>query len=66
MTTGRLMFGDRQIDPASNTVGSDAVTRQLAPRDMEVLLYLCQRQGEVQSAQQLLQNCGKGCVWHSH
>lgn len=63
MTTGRFMFGEWQVDPASNTIGSGAETRQIEPRVMEVLLYLCQRQGEVQSAQQLLQGCWSGAVF---
>lgn len=57
MTVKSFRFGDWQVDPATNSIGNGAVTRQLEPRAMDVLLFLCQRQGEVLSAQQLLHEC---------
>lgn len=57
MTVKSFRFGEWQVDPASNSIENGAVTRQLEPRVMDVLLFLCQRQGEVLSAQQLLHEC---------
>lgn len=50
-------FGDWQVDPSANTVsGKDAQT-QLEPRAMDVLCFLCARQGSVVSVEELLQAC---------
>jgi len=57
MTVKSFRFGEWRVDPASNTIECADMTRQLEPRVMDVLLFLCQRQGEVLSAQQLLNEC---------
>ena len=57
MTVKSFRFGEWQVNPALNSVENGELTRQLEPRAMDVLLYLCQRQGEVLSSQQLLQGC---------
>lgn len=57
MTVKSFRFGEWQVNPALNCIEAGGQARQLEPRVMDVLLYLCQRQGEVVSAQQLLQGC---------
>lgn len=52
-----FQFGEWQVHPDTNSLVKDALSRQLEPRAMDVLRCLCQRQGEVLSAEQLLESC---------
>jgi DNA-binding winged helix-turn-helix (wHTH) protein len=52
-----FQFGEWQVHPDTNSLVKDTLSRQLEPRAMDVLRYLCQRQGEVLSAEQLLETC---------
>lgn len=52
-----FQFGEWQVHPATNSLVKDALSRQLEPRAMDVLRCLCQREGEVLSAEQLLESC---------
>lgn len=60
MTETIFFFGDWQVSPQSNRVSRGSISRQLEPKAMEVLLYLCQRQGEVVSSDELLDACWAG------
>lgn len=62
MTVKSFRFGEWQVNPALNCIEHGDQARPLEPRVMDVLLYLCQRQGEVVSAQQLLQGCWGAAV----
>lgn len=62
MTVKSFSFGEWQVNPALNSIENGAQVRQLEPRVMDVLVYLCQRQGEVVSAQQLLGGCWGAAV----
>jgi len=50
-------FGQWRVDPASNTLSSGELHRQLEPRAMDVLLYLCRQPHVVISADTLLEAC---------
>lgn len=52
-----FQFGEWEVHPDTNLLVGDTQSRQLEPRAMDVLRCLCQRQGEVLSAEQLLQTC---------
>ena len=57
MGHGVFRFGDWQIDPRTNTVRGTAGETQLEPRAMDVLGFLCARQGTVVSVEELLVGC---------
>jgi DNA-binding winged helix-turn-helix (wHTH) protein/tetratricopeptide (TPR) repeat protein len=50
-------FGEWRVDPATNTLSCDVLNRQLEPRAMDVLLYLCRHPHVVVSAETLLDAC---------
>jgi DNA-binding winged helix-turn-helix (wHTH) protein/tetratricopeptide (TPR) repeat protein len=50
-------FGQWRVDPATNTVSCDGLSRQLEPRAMDVLLHLCRNPHVVVSAESLLDAC---------
>jgi DNA-binding winged helix-turn-helix (wHTH) protein/tetratricopeptide (TPR) repeat protein len=50
-------FGQWQVDPDTNTLSSGVLTRQIEPRAMDVLLFLCQHPQQVVSADALLTAC---------
>jgi DNA-binding winged helix-turn-helix (wHTH) protein/tetratricopeptide (TPR) repeat protein len=50
-------FGEWRVDPATNTLSSGVLNRQLEPRAMDVLLYLCRHPHVVVSAETLLDAC---------
>ncbi|MBT1444079.1 winged helix-turn-helix domain-containing protein [Shewanella sp. JM162201] len=60
MTDNIFFFGDWQISPQSNRLSRGSINRQLEPKAMEVLLYLCHRAGEVVSSDELLDACWPG------
>ena len=57
MGHGVFRFGDWQVDPRTNTVRGNAGETQLEPRAMDVLGFLCARQGSVVSVEELLIGC---------
>lgn len=57
MTRKSFRFGEWKVDPETNSLEQGAVRRQLEPRAMDVLLFLCQRPAAVVSAEELLQAC---------
>ncbi len=54
---GNFQLGEWLIAPASNSVSGPAGRRQLEPRAMDVLLFLCQLDGEVASSDEILTAC---------
>ncbi|MYM25835.1 AAA family ATPase [Duganella sp. FT135W] len=50
-------FGQWRVDPATNTLSCGVLNRQLEPRAMDVLLYLCRHPHVVISAETLLEAC---------
>ncbi|NVM77074.1 DNA-binding winged helix-turn-helix (wHTH) protein [Duganella sp. SG902] len=50
-------FGQWRVDPATNTLSCGVLNRQLEPRAMDVLLYLCRHPHVVVSAETLLDAC---------
>jgi DNA-binding winged helix-turn-helix (wHTH) protein/tetratricopeptide (TPR) repeat protein len=58
-----FQFGEWQVHPDTNSLVKDTLSRQLEPRAMDVLRCLCQRQGEVLSAEQLLASCWGGAAY---
>ena len=59
MADTRTLFyiGDWQVNPKSNTLRSGQVLRQLEPKAMDVLWLLCQQQGQVLSADEIVDQC---------
>ncbi|MDJ0710072.1 MAG: winged helix-turn-helix domain-containing protein [Woeseiaceae bacterium] len=52
-------LGDWRVEPQLNRLSMAGATVQLEPKSMEVLVYLCQRPGEVVSADEIIE-----AVWH--
>jgi DNA-binding winged helix-turn-helix (wHTH) protein len=57
MNDSTFFFGDWQINPQSNSVQSGDVIRSLEPKAMDVLRLLCQHQGEVLPADDIINHC---------
>ena len=57
MNDSTFFFGDWQINPHSNSVQSGDVIRSLEPKAMDVLCLLCQHQGEVLAADDIINHC---------
>ncbi|WP_345881796.1 winged helix-turn-helix domain-containing protein [Shewanella algae] len=60
MSDSSFFLGDWQVDPGSNSLRLGKRLRQLEPKAMDVLLYLCRRSGEVVSSDELLDTCWPG------
>ena len=60
MTDTIFFFGEWQVSPQSNRLSRGSISRQLEPKAMEVLLYLCHRPGDVVSSDDLLDACWPG------
>lgn len=60
MTDTIFFFGEWQVSPQSNRLSRGSISRQLEPKAMEVLLYLCHRPGDVVSSDDLLDACWQG------
>lgn len=52
-----FVFGDWAVQPGANRLECGDQQRQVEPRAMEVLVALCERPGEVLSAEDLLSRC---------
>ncbi|MFS1440128.1 diguanylate cyclase [Shewanella sp. 10N.286.48.A6] len=57
MSKDIFFFGDWQVDPNSNALRQGKKTKQLEPKAMDVLLLLCQQQGEVLSSDDIVNQC---------
>jgi DNA-binding winged helix-turn-helix (wHTH) protein/tetratricopeptide (TPR) repeat protein len=60
MTQSTFYFGEWQINPDANTLQKGRRQKQVEPKAMDVLLYLCRHAGEVISAETLLSECWSG------
>jgi DNA-binding winged helix-turn-helix (wHTH) protein/energy-coupling factor transporter ATP-binding protein EcfA2 len=56
-SAARFRFGDWHVDTVANVLSRDGARRQLEPRTMEVLAFLCRRPNEVLSAEEILEGC---------
>lgn len=52
-----FFFGDWQINPAANSLRNGDTIKQLEPKAMDVLLLLCQSDGEVLSSDDIVKLC---------
>ncbi len=57
MSIGHFHLGDWEVIPDSNTLRLGVTTNVLEPKAMDVLVLLCQNQGEVFSAEVILSQC---------
>tara|TARA_R110000851_G_scaffold44749_1_gene109835 strand:+ start:30322 stop:33621 length:3300 start_codon:yes stop_codon:yes gene_type:complete len=57
MSNSSFFFGEWQINPQSNSVQSGDIIRSLEPKAMDVLRLLCQHQGEVLTADDIINHC---------
>lgn len=60
MADAMFFFGEWQVSPAANTLQLGRKKRQLEPKSMDVLCYLCEHAGEVVSSEALLDHCWAG------
>lgn len=57
MNKGHFHLGDWEVIPESNSLQLGQTTNVLEPKAMDVLVLLCQNQGEVFSAESILSQC---------
>ena len=57
MNNTRFFVGDWQVTPSSNTLQRGKTQKIIEPKAMDVLLLLCQQQGEVLSADEIIDSC---------
>ncbi|ABE54232.1 transcriptional regulatory protein-like protein [Shewanella denitrificans OS217] len=57
MSDNMFFFGDWQINPESNSLRCGDVVKQLEPKAMDVLLLLCQSDGDVLSSDDIVKLC---------
>ncbi|MBB1270517.1 winged helix-turn-helix domain-containing protein [Shewanella sp. SR44-3] len=57
MSDSMFFFGDWQINPESNSLRCGEVIKQLEPKAMDVLLLLCQSDGDVLSSDDIVKLC---------
>lgn len=57
MSDNMFFFGDWQINPESNSLRCGDVIKQLEPKAMDVLLLLCQSDGDVLSSDDIVKLC---------
>ena len=55
-------LGTLFVEPAGNLIRSKQESKSIQPKLMEVLVYLCLRQGETVSSDELVENCWPGQV----
>ncbi|MEG3767562.1 winged helix-turn-helix domain-containing protein [Alteromonas sp. 14N.309.X.WAT.G.H12] len=57
MNTAQFHIGEWQVDPSDNSISKGKVKRAVEPRAMDVLLLLCQHQGDVVSSDDIIAQC---------
>ncbi|BFM12163.1 winged helix-turn-helix domain-containing protein [Simiduia litorea] len=57
MTDNLFYFGQWQVNPRANSLRHGATLRQLEPKAMDVLRFLCENAGEVVSADNIVEAC---------
>ncbi|MGI2190265.1 winged helix-turn-helix domain-containing protein [Shewanella baltica] len=60
MSDSTFFFGEWQINPSANSLLLGKQVKQLEPKAMDVLLFLCQRAGEVISSDEIVSHCWPG------
>ncbi|MGI2055985.1 winged helix-turn-helix domain-containing protein [Shewanella baltica] len=60
MSDCTFFFGEWQINPSANSLLLGKQVKQLEPKAMDVLLFLCQRAGEVISSDEIVSHCWPG------
>jgi DNA-binding winged helix-turn-helix (wHTH) protein len=58
--TTLFFLGEWQVNPTTNTLCKGELIKQLEPKAMDVLLLLCQQQGQVLSADDIATQCWGG------
>ena len=59
MNLSPFYLGDWQVSPLSNSIQHAGKNKQLEPKAMDVLIYLCSKKGELVSSDELLNHCWK-------
>ncbi|KTF19503.1 nSTAND1 domain-containing NTPase [Pseudoalteromonas sp. 10-33] len=59
MNLSPFYLGDWQVSPLSNSIQHAGKNKQLEPKAMDVLIYLCLKKGELVSSDELLTHCWK-------
>ncbi|GAB0110293.1 nSTAND1 domain-containing NTPase [Pseudoalteromonas distincta] len=59
MMRNPFYLGDWQVTPSTNSIQLTGKAKQLEPKAMEVLLHLCQQNGDIVSSDELLNKCWK-------
>jgi DNA-binding winged helix-turn-helix (wHTH) protein/energy-coupling factor transporter ATP-binding protein EcfA2 len=59
MNRSPFYLGEWQITPLANSIQRLGKTKQLEPKAMDVLLRLCQQQGDIVTSDELLDHCWK-------
>ena len=59
MNLSPFYLGDWQVSPLSNSIQHAGKNKQLEPKAMDVLIYLCLKKGELVSSDELLNHCWK-------
>lgn len=57
MSKSVFFVGEWQVTPATNSLRRGAQVKQLEPKAMDVLLLLCEKQGELVSSEEILNHC---------
>lgn len=57
MSKSVFFVGEWQVTPATNSLRRGADIKQLEPKAMDVLLLLCEKQGELVSSEEILNHC---------
>lgn len=60
MSDSTFFFGEWQVNPSANSLRLGHQLKQLEPKAMDVLLFLCQRAGEVVSGDEIVSHCWPG------
>ncbi|TMN74701.1 transcriptional regulator [Pseudoalteromonas sp. S1727] len=57
MSKSVFFVGEWQVNPATNSLRRGAQLKQLEPKAMDVLLLLCEKQGELVSSEEIINHC---------
>ncbi|PIW62341.1 winged helix-turn-helix domain-containing protein [Shewanella sp. CG12_big_fil_rev_8_21_14_0_65_47_15] len=60
MSDSTFFLGEWQVNPSANSLLLGKQVKQLEPKAMDVLLFLCQRAGEVISSDEIVSHCWPG------
>ncbi|MCP3127714.1 winged helix-turn-helix domain-containing protein [Shewanella sp. KJ2020] len=60
MSDSTFFFGEWQVNPSANSLLLGKQVKQLEPKAMDVLLFLCQNAGEVISSDEIVSHCWPG------